>query len=118
MYRSIAQKEEAYNSGWVDQPGDYLNQMTFSARTPTRVRRLGLFNLLEMTGPNSERGGQATCHVSEPQNPDTDIPNYLYQVSMNTDLPVPSSTQTVTSSTGKSILYPTAAQGTYSDNEH
>ena len=27
-------KEEAQTSGCVDQPGDYLNLLTFSARTP------------------------------------------------------------------------------------
>ena len=31
-------KEEAQTSGWVDQPGDYLNLLTFSASTPTRLR--------------------------------------------------------------------------------
>ena len=31
-------KEEAQTSGWVDQPGDYLNLLTFSATTPTRLR--------------------------------------------------------------------------------
>ena len=31
-------KEEAQISGWVDQPGDYLNLLTFSASTPTRLR--------------------------------------------------------------------------------
>ena len=25
-------------SGWVDQPGDYLNLLKFSARTPTLLR--------------------------------------------------------------------------------
>ena len=29
--------KEAHPSGWVNQPGDYLHLLTFSARTPTRL---------------------------------------------------------------------------------
>ena len=45
--------------------------------------------------------GQLAVLVSGPQNPDTVMPNYL---SINTDFPVLSSTETVTSSNGKTIL--------------
>ena len=31
-------KEKAQASVWVDQPGDYPNLLTISARTPTRLR--------------------------------------------------------------------------------
>ena len=47
-------QEDAQTSAWDDQPGDYLNPLTFSTEAPTRFR-LGLANLLVRYGPNSER---------------------------------------------------------------
>ena len=88
-------------SGWVDQLSDYLNLLTFSARTPTLA--LGLVLLANSIGlVQTVKGGHSTCCVCGSQNPGIDMPNSL---SINTDFPVPSSTETATSSTGKSTLY-------------
>ena len=64
-----------------------------------RVKQTDDFGPIRAPG-NNEFWRPATAKL--PQNPDTEIPSYLYQ----SDLPVPSSTETVTSSTGKSILGP------------
>ena len=35
-------KKEAQTSGWLNQPGEFLNLLTFSARTPTLLQNLKL----------------------------------------------------------------------------
>ena len=67
------------SSGWVDQPGDYVNLLTFSVKNPDSLA-LGLVLLAYSIGlVQIVRGGQATCYVCGPQNRGADMPNYLYQ---------------------------------------
>ena len=93
------------------EPGDVLSRRLVAGLT-NLTRRLA--NPADVLGKNPDsltysrglvqtvRGGQATCHVSGPQNPDTDMANYLLPI--NTDLPVPSSTETAALSTD--VIYP------------
>ena len=48
-------KEEAQTSGWVDQPGDYENLLSFSARAPDSLALGSVLLTLETSGLNSER---------------------------------------------------------------
>ena len=64
-----AQVEEAHSSGWVDQPGDSLNLLTFSARTPTCVRSTWSCQPTREVRSKHWEVGPSTCLVSGSQTP-------------------------------------------------
>ena len=107
----------AQTSGWVDEPGDYLNLLTFSETTPAHLRSAWSCKLATVgSGPNSEkRGGSHLSLFPDPKTPVQTCPiistnkhrfvgSFIYGNRY-------SSTETVTSSTGKyiSIFAPLAS---------
>ena len=111
VWRGSGSKEKPQTSGWVDQPSDYLELLTFSEEPQLACARLG-FSSLRVTSGSDKEVGQPHVFVCGPQNPDTDVPSSL---SINADLPVHLVTETVALSTGKTIWYrePTSTKCCY-----
>ena len=102
-YNQMRDGRVKQTSGSVDQLGDYLNLLTFSARRRLSCARFGLPILLDRSRPYSERWA---IYLSCLRIPKLRYRHAYLSLSAKTDFPVSSCTETVTSFTGKSTPCP------------